>query len=141
MFLEPFVSVVIVANAILTGFQTDPQYRSLRNQFRSPCMASDRDQDFSVSPAINYCRAAPDRTWPGWIYVEMSFATVLMFETWLFILHCLIIKTWFKCSLDLRFYDLRWFQGFRLCFVFGSRAPPWRSSGWCLKGGNHQPKP
>ncbi|CAE7785691.1 Cacna1c [Symbiodinium pilosum] len=69
VFLEPFVSVVIVANAILTGFQTDPQYR----------------------------------TWPGWIYVEMSFATVLMFETWLFILHCLILKTWFKCSSNLYF--------------------------------------
>ncbi|CAE7327233.1 Cacna1c [Symbiodinium natans] len=46
MYLEPFVALIIFANGVMIGFQTDPQYKD----------------------------------WPGWIYVEMIFAMLMLAE-------------------------------------------------------------
>ncbi|CAJ1342874.1 unnamed protein product [Effrenium voratum] len=46
IFIEPFVAVLIVANGIMIGFQTDPRWED----------------------------------WSGWIYLELVFAAVLIFE-------------------------------------------------------------
>ncbi|CAJ1379020.1 unnamed protein product, partial [Effrenium voratum] len=46
LLIEPLVAVLIVANGVMIGFQTDPLYRS----------------------------------WPGWTYLEIMFATFLVIE-------------------------------------------------------------
>eukprot|EP00439_Symbiodinium_sp_Y106_P086151 s312_g31.t1 len=82
LLLEPFVAVLIVANGVMIGFQTDPAYQDSR---RWCCL----DQD-----------------WHGWAYFEAAFASFLLLEI-AFRMHLLKCRN-FWCGIERywNFFDL-----------------------------------